>query len=241
MSTYIIGDIHSGARALEQVLERVQPSKEDTFLFLGDYVDGWSEAVETVDFLLDFEKRYSCVFIKGNHDYLTYRYLKKGEQNPLWLASGGQQTVESYAAVSTEKKKQHMAFYAQLKNYHIDSENRLFVHAGFTNVKGPRYEYFEKMVFWDRTLWELARSLDPTLSQDNPNYPNRLLLFKEIYIGHTPVTRLGKTVPLNYANVWNLDTGAAYKGPLSLMDVDTKQVWQSDPVYTLYPLESGRN
>ena len=65
--------------------------------------------------------------------------------------------------------------------------------------------------------------------------------FKEIYIGHTPVTRLGETVPLHYANVWNIDTGAAFKGPLSVVDVDTKEVWQSDPVYRLYPSEKGRN
>jgi serine/threonine protein phosphatase 1 len=41
--------------------------------------------------------------------------------------------------------------------------------------------------------------------------------------------------------VWNVDTGAAFKGPVSIMDVKTKQVWQSDPVWKLYPNEEGRN
>ncbi|RZJ71145.1 MAG: serine/threonine protein phosphatase, partial [Flavobacterium sp.] len=66
-------------------------------------------------------------------------------------------------------------------------------------------------------------------------------LYKEIFIGHTPVTRIGKMVPVQMANVWNVDTGAAFKGPVTMMDADTKEFWQSDAVYTLYPEENGRN
>ena len=124
---------------------------------------------------------------------------------------------------------------------YIDSENRLYLHAGFTNTHGPAHEYFKNSVYWDRTLWETACCLDPLLSTTDSHYPKRLLLFSEIYIGHSPVTRLGKTIPLNYANVWNIDTGAAFKGPLSIIEVSSKEVWQSDPVWQLYPEENGRN
>ncbi len=123
----------------------------------------------------------------------------------------------------------------------MDSHNRLFLHAGFTNLRGVGHEYFPKVFYWDRTLWELALSLDPDLPVDSPRYPERLKKYEEIYIGHTPVTRIGKTVPQQAANVWNIDTGAAFKGRLSIIDADTKEFWQSDPVYTLYPGEPGRN
>ena len=118
---------------------------------------------------------------------------------------------------------------------------RLFLHAGFTNLKGIEHEYFTKTFYWDRTLWELAMSLDPGLNENDLHYPKRLTNYKEIYIGHTPVTRMGKTTPQNGANVWNIDTGAAFMGPLTIMDVDTKKYWQSDPVHTFYPDENGRN
>ena len=72
-------------------------------------------------------------------------------------------------------------------------------------------------------------------------YPKRLTHHKEIYIGHTPVTRINRDIPTQMANVWNVDTGAAFHGKLSLIDVDTKEFWQSDPVYKLYPEEDGRN
>ena len=80
------------------------------------------------------------------------------------------------------------------------------------------------------------------MSEDDEFYPSRLSNYKEIYIGHTPISKkVSEVVPIKAANVWNIDTGAAFKGPLSILDVDTKQVWQSDPVHTLYPAERGRN
>jgi serine/threonine protein phosphatase 1 len=72
-------------------------------------------------------------------------------------------------------------------------------------------------------------------------FPKRLKLFQEIYIGHTPTTNYDVGIPMQGCNVWNIDTGAAFKGKLSLMDVDSKKFWQSDPVFSLYPGETGRN
>jgi serine/threonine protein phosphatase 1 len=46
---------------------------------------------------------------------------------------------------------------------------------------------------------------------------------------------------MHAANVWNVDTGAAFTGPLSAIDVDTKAVFQSDILKVLYPHETGRN
>jgi serine/threonine protein phosphatase 1 len=108
-------------------------------------------------------------------------------------------------------------------------------------MNGVAYEYFPKLFYWDRTLWETALSLDTSIPIDSLFYPRRFKLYKEIYIGHTPVTRIGKTIPIQKACVWNLDTGAAFKGPLTIMDVDTKEYWQSEPLNELYFNEKGRN
>jgi len=239
--TLVVGDIHGGLKALIQVLDQVAITSGDKFIFLGDYVDGWSESSEVISFLLNFSEKYSCVFLRGNHDELLYNYLKNGDKNPMWLAHGGESSINSYSKLSEEKIKEHLNFLENLQNYHIDTKNRLYLHAGFTNIKGPQYEYFPELVYWDRTLWEMACGLDKNLAQEDNKYPKRLRLFNEIYIGHTPVTRIGKTVPVRFANVWNIDTGAAFKGALSIIDADTQEVWQSDPVWNLYPDESGRN
>jgi serine/threonine protein phosphatase 1 len=84
-------------------------------------------------------------------------------------------------------------------------------------------------------------AIDSSISEEDDKYPKRLKLFKEIYIGHTPVTRVGFDKPANFANVWNVDTGAAFKGKISMLEVDSKEIWQSEPVFKLYPDEKGRN
>jgi serine/threonine protein phosphatase 1 len=84
-------------------------------------------------------------------------------------------------------------------------------------------------------------ALDKNLKSTDVAYPKRLTLYHEIFIGHTPVSRIGKTTPVQMANVWNVDTGAAFKGKLTLLDVDTKEFWQSDALTDLYPHEKGRN
>ncbi len=241
MRTLVIGDIHGALKALEQVLDRAQASHNDIFILVGDYVDGWSESAGVISFLIEFSKTHKCIFLRGNHEELALDYFYGKNKNAMWLEHGGKSTVLSYQDISSEVKEQHLAFINSLENYYIDEQNRCFLHAGFAHIKGPQHEFYPHLVYWDRTLWEMACSLDPDLSLKAITYPKRLKLFAEIYIGHTPVTRIGKIVPTCFANVWNVDTGAAFKGPLSIIDIDTKQFWQSDPVHLLYPNEKGRN
>ena len=241
MRTLVIGDVHSGLKALKQLLLRVNVKQEDHLIFLGDYVDGWSTAVETIDFLIQLKEEYHCTFIRGNHDELCRQWLLTKKENPQWLAHGGMATRDSYLNDNRENWASHLEFYAGLENYFLDSGNRLYLHAGYTNLNGVEYEYFDQLFYWDRTLWELARALDPTLSIDHKDFPKRLIHYKEIFIGHTPISKKGVVVPQKGANVWNIDTGAAFMGALTAMDVETKEFWQSDPVHSFYPREKGRN
>ena len=241
MRTLVIGDIHGGLRALHQIMERAKVSPNDTLIFLGDYVDGWSQSPEVIDFLIKLEKTHSCVFIRGNHDELLLDWFVHKTDNPTWFMHGGESTQLAYKNATPETIDSHIQFLQSLQNYHLDNENRLFIHAGFTNVNGIHHEYFPKLFYWDRTLWETALALDKSLEKNHPFYPKRLTLYHEIYIGHSPVSRIEKTIPIQMANVWNVDTGAAFKGPLTIMDVNSKEYWQSEPLPNLYPNEKGRN
>ena len=237
--TLVIGDILSGKRALEQVLGRVKLQSQDHLIFLGDYVDGWSDAAETIDFLIRLSGYQKCTFIRGNHDDLCLNYLTKADAPENWLLHGGQQTKDSYDAQPGAIVEQHISFLRSLADYHFDAANsQLFLHAGFTNLRGVEYEYFSKTFYWDRTLWELAQVVEDSSTSD---LPPRLKNYSEIFIGHTPVSKKEFTPPKRAANVWNIDTGAAFKGAVSILDVQTKQFWQSDAVESLYPGEPGRN
>jgi serine/threonine protein phosphatase 1 len=239
--TLVIGDIHGGLKALHQVLEKAAVIKEDTLIFLGDYVDGWSESAQTIDFIMELAKTQNCIFIKGNHDVWCEEWLQTGVADKVWLFHGGAYTVMSYLNYNKDEKIRQLNFLEQMPFYYIDTQNRLFIHAGFTSMHGPEKEFYNTNFSWDRTLWEMALTVDDRIKKDAVLYPKRLKLFTEIYIGHTPTLFYDVTTPMQGCNVWNIDTGAAFKGKLSIMDIDTKQFWQSDEVFRLYPNESGRN
>ncbi|WP_026933002.1 metallophosphoesterase family protein [Christiangramia echinicola] len=239
--TLVLGDLHGGLKALIQLLEKIDLSTSDELIFLGDYVDGWSDSANTVSYLIELAKQNSCIFIRGNHDDLAHKWLKTGEMNEKWLEHGGQSSLNAYRNFTEEDKKKHKKFFSEMVNYYQDQDDRLFVHAGFTNLHGPEFEYHETAFYWDRTLWEMALAINEEIKLDDFRYPKRLKHFKEIYIGHTPVTRIGETTPVKKANIWNVDTGAAFKGPVSAIDIDSKEIYQSDPVHSFYPNEQGRN
>lgn len=73
--TLVIGDIHGGLKALNQLLERANVTKEDTLIFLGDYVDGWSQSAQVISRLMQLEESNPCIFIKGNHDWWCENWL----------------------------------------------------------------------------------------------------------------------------------------------------------------------
>ena len=84
-------------------------------------------------------------------------------------------------------------------------------------------------LIWDRSLindaWKkYLRGEDHCYTQ-----------FKEIFLGHTPTQLFNWSGPLKVCNVWDMDTGAGWAGKLTIMDVQTKEYWQSDPVQELYP------
>lgn len=239
--TLVIGDIHGGYKALLQVLERAKVSPDDTLIFLGDYVDGWSESAQTIQHLIELSKTNNCIFILGNHDLWCRLWLELGASNPVWEENGGKATKESYLKSGYLTNEEHKSFFKNLKDYYIDENNRLFIHAGYTSIHGVEKEEYESNYYFDRTLWEMALIMDKSVKQDSVLFPKRLKHYKEIYIGHTPTTNFNQSQPMNALTIWNVDTGAAFTGKLSILDIDSKEFWQSDPLPQIYPNEKGRN
>jgi len=147
MRTLVIGDIHGGLHALHQIMERAKVTTKDTLIFLGDYVDGWSQSPQVIDYLIELNTKNNCVFICGNHDELLLHWLKDNKDNLMWYKHGGEATVNAYETVSTENKQRHIEFLQSLKNFYLDEQNRLFIHAGFTNMNGVDFEYFPKLFY----------------------------------------------------------------------------------------------
>lgn len=238
-STYVIGDIHGGLRALQQVIAQLALQENDQLIFLGDYVNGWSDSAAVITYLMALELEHACIFIKGNHDEWCESWLKGTIPDYKSLKNGHLATIASYHPLSATEKAQHIAFFSNMKDFHVDNKNRLFIHSGFSATPGTIP--FSSAMYKDRSLWEMALTMDERVISHPELYPKKLLQFHEIYIGHTPTLIYEESMPMKACNVYNVDTGAAYKGKLSAMNIDTKRVWQSDWVQLLYPDEKGRN
>jgi len=241
MRTFAIGDIHGGLKALIQVLNKLEVTQKDRLIFMGDYVDGWSESAQVVQFLIELSEKFDCIFIKGNHDVWCGKWLKNDNVEQTWYLHGGNTTIESYAGFSADEKEKHLQFFDKMPLYYLDEQSRLFLHAGFTSMHGVEKEVYEETFYFDRTLWEMLLVMDSQIKNDSLLYPKRITHYNEIYIGHTPTTNYNVDVPMNVATVWNVDTGAAFKGKISALNIETKEFYQSDNLPNLYPNEKGRN
>jgi serine/threonine protein phosphatase 1 len=238
--TYIIGDVHGALKALHQVISSSRPDAHSKLVFLGDYVDGLPESAQVIDFLMELDERFHCVFLKGNHDAWLQEWLETGGANPVWLNQGGQSTLRSYGSYSHQEKKQHRDFFRKFKSYYVDDAQNLFVHAGFTSQQGPAKEMCEEYLFNDRTLLETAMIFKDLKTSSTYNYPGRLSLFNEIFIGHTPTQKYGSETPIHAANLWDLDTGVKKNGRLTIMHLRSKEFRQSDLIIDLYPEEGEK-
>jgi serine/threonine protein phosphatase 1 len=230
MRTFVIGDIHGAHKALLQCLERSGfDNSIDRLITLGDIADRGVEVAECVEELLKIRDHIN---IRGNHDVWFCNYLKDGDRSLLWLKQGGYETLESYDK-NPDLYEKHKEFWLTQRDYYLDDKNRLFVHAGWDFSLGfersktePTRDKNALELHWSRDLWEI-----------NPKYPSKehkkqLDQFNEIFIGHS----YHKDLYFNKHNIWNIDTGAGKSsGKLTIMDVDSKKYWQSDPVSTLYP------
>ncbi|MEI9919157.1 MAG: metallophosphoesterase [Bacteroidota bacterium] len=222
MKTFVLGDVHGACRALTQVLERASFDYEnDRLICLGDVVDGWPHTKQAIDELLKIK---NLIYLLGNHDVWALQWMETREAAEVWLDQGGRATCDSYKEGIPGS---HLNFFRQAKYYFVE-DNRLFVHAGVLPGMEAE-ECSDETLLWDRTMVQLARHLN---SKDRKITP-----YDEVFVGHTPIS---SPHPVQYCEVWMIDTGAAWSGVLSMMNIDTKECFMSDVVKDLYRGIKGR-
>jgi len=149
----------------------------------------------------------------------------------MWLTQGGYNTLKSYKGNIPQS---HVEFLKSVKLYHIEN-NILFVHGGI--IPGTKEENNDKdTILWDRELICNAYKK----CQNRPNYRMQDV-YQEIFVGHTTTGHFNKEYkPIRCGEVTDVDTGGGWEGKLTIMDLDSREYWQSDFVKTLYPQSDGR-
>ena len=228
MRRFVIGDIHGAHKALVQVLKRADfDYHNDMLISLGDVADGWPQVYECFEELFKID---NLVYVLGNHDEWLLDFLKHGSMPHVWVSQGGLASMQSYNTHGVPEdhirflEKAHLLWYT-------DANDKLFVHAGI-NPQLSIFEQSRETLLWDRKLHNVARRI---------NFPGMKVTgtWDEIYIGHTSIFSWSDH-PVCKGGVWMMDTGAGWHGVLSVMDIDTKEYWQSDITSSFYPNEAGR-
>lgn len=167
--TIAIGDIHGEINHLNKLLDKLKPQNDDTFIFLGDYIDCGENSKAVINKLIELSKETNCIFLRGNHEDMLLKILKTKKEEDIqeWVFCGGFHTLQDYGDF-TEIFKQHMDFFKKLKLYHL-TDKYLFVHGGVRPDK-PLEEQDKTDLLWIR---------------DNFIY-NKHFLKQKVIFGHTP-------------------------------------------------------
>lgn len=234
MKTYAIGDIHGHLGLLTAIHALITDDMAATgpgpIVHIGDLVDRGPDSAGVVEYLRGgIAGGADWVVLKGNHDRMFSGYLAAQDHHDAglrrdlsWLHPrlGGAETLQSYGVKNPADRplapvwldaqaavpQTHRDFLASLPTSHLRGEV-LFVHAGI-RPGIPLHQQTEDDLIWIRHDF-----------LDDPRDHGPLIVH-----GHTAID-----APTHYGNRVNIDSSAAYGGPLSAIVIEGRDVWQITP------------
>ena len=234
MRAYAIGDIHGHLDLLQGVHDLIATDMAThgpaPVVHVGDLVDRGANSRGVIDWLMQgIAAGQDWTVLKGNHDRMFWRFLNDpSEPEPglradlSWLHPriGGIETLQSYgirapgdrpvAPVHAEAiaavPQAHRTFLESRPSQHRIGDV-LYVHAGIR--PGVALE--------DQTETDLIWIRDAFLLEPASHGPL-------IIHGHTAID-----TPTHYGNRVNIDSSAAYGGPLSAVAVEGREVFLLTP------------
>lgn len=234
MKTYAIGDIHGHLGLLTDLHGLIADDMAATgpapIVHVGDLVDRGPNSAGVVEYLrAGMAGGADWVVLKGNHDRMFAGYLASQDYHDPRLRAdlsylnpriGGGATLASYGVKNPADRplapvwreaalavpQNHRDFLGALPTYHLRGEV-LFVHAGIR----PGVALTDQTE--DDLVWIRHEFLD------DPRDHGPLIVH-----GHTAID-----APTHYGNRVNIDSSAAYGGPLSAIVIEGREVWQITP------------
>jgi serine/threonine protein phosphatase 1 len=214
--TYAIGDVHGRLDLLRMAIDAIAQHVGDRpfrLILLGDYVDRGPESRGVLEFLIELQRRWPVVCLKGNHEELMIQAVTEpgGRRVERWLEYGGDQTLKSYGLTEDDDlaagiPSEHIRWMSSLPRTTGDGR-RIYVHAGLAPGV-PAHRQNDDTCLWIRERFLLGRPGD---------------FEAHIVHGHTPVWE-GKPDPAEpelLEHRTNLDTGAFATGVLAVAVFDS--------------------
>ena len=228
MHIYAIGDIHGHLGLLQVahdlIADDMAKHGAGPVIHVGDLVDRGPDSRGVIDYLMQGQARgQDWTVLKGNHDRMFARFLRdpfepepglRADLGWLLLLLGGPSTLASYGvekAADRPVARVHAEALDAVPQAHLDYLNGLpvlhrlgetaFVHAGIR----------PGIALDQQTETDLIWIREPFLSEPASFGPL-------IVHGHTAIDHATQ-----YGNRLNLDSGAAYGGPLSAVVIEGRE------------------
>ena len=259
MRRLIIGDIHARYTLLRDVLDKAGFNPDEDILYsVGDLCDRGTEPIETLRYLMGLGDRFRPV-LGNHDEWLEEFLWKERPDDIWLGYNGGNSTYQALLLLSDEEKHEIRKWFSTFPVIRFEDdaiivhggfseeytekelENLSTIHRPVPMSKmysrsmreaGIDLEWMEGML-WDRDY--LFSSL-PASKRKYDAYPEReyepFKTKRTIYIGHTPLVEINDWEPFisNEYNLIALDTGAGSGyGPLTVMDMGTREYWQAGP------------
>ncbi len=207
-----LGDIHGYLDALIALLAAIDPQPDDRIVGLGDYIDRGPDSRGVVAELIRLSGRCRLIPLLGNHDEMLLA-LRNGQGEILqnWLGFGGAETLASYQCAAPDQiPQEHIDFLQGCLSFYEPEEDVFFVHASYL-PELPLDQQPSRILRW--------RSLRRVM-------PGPHVSGKTAVVGHTS-QKDGRILDAGHLRC--IDT-YCYGGKwLTALDVQSGQIWQSDP------------
>jgi serine/threonine protein phosphatase 1 len=205
--TLAIGDIHGCSAALTSLLRAIAPQPEDTIITLGDYVDKGHDSKGVLDMLIELSGRCRLVPILGNHEEQMLRARDDAAEFKWWMEFGGIVTLDSYGSSGQIDlvPGEHFRFLESCVPY-FETETHFFTHGNY-DPDLPLHQQDGRTLRW-------------LSMRDSVPWPH--VSGKIAVVGHTPQDEV-----LNIGHLVCLDTGCAYGGKLTAMEMGSGAIWQA--------------
>ena len=230
MRTYAIGDIHGHIELLREVHSWIAADQAKhgaaPIVHVGDLVDRGPDCRGVVEYLrAGVETGQDWVVLKGNHDRMFTNYIRdinyhdpclRTDLSYLHPKIGGAATLESYGVKNAADRplapvhaeavaavpEAHLKFLESLPIYYQRGEV-IYVHAGIRPGIPIAQQAEDDLVWIRKGFLEDTRDFGALIVH-----------------GHTALD-----APMHYGNRVNIDSSAAYGGPLTAVVLEGREVF----------------
>lgn len=212
-SIYVMSDIHGEYYMFTEMLKKINFTKKDRLIVLGDVLDRGKYPIKTLVYIMESE---NIEMIMGNHEKIFLDYLSAEEKMgvyELYIQNGGYFTLFEYLKLDETNKKKVVDYLKKLPLYKVIGQY-ILVHAGIKMSQGKKID---------------KQNVDFFLWAREDFYLNKATNKYKVIFGHTPTTFIRKDKKFmiwhdeTYNDKINIDCGATFKkagGKLACLRLD---------------------